>query len=65
VKYVLDTNIVTRLLSGDERVLAHLVEVDPSDVGIPLLVATLVTHDAALQDGAIEGLVVEDWFSVP
>lgn len=38
MKYVLDTNIVTRLLSGDERVLAHLVDVDPSDVGIPLLV---------------------------
>jgi tRNA(fMet)-specific endonuclease VapC len=37
VKYVLDTNIVTRLLSGDERVLAHLVNVDPSDIGIPLL----------------------------
>ncbi|RYZ08014.1 MAG: hypothetical protein EOO73_09975 [Myxococcales bacterium] len=38
MKYVLDTNIVTRLLSGDERVLAHLVDLDPSDVGIPLLV---------------------------
>lgn len=133
MKYVLDTNIVTRLLSGDERVLAHLVDVDPSDVGIPLLVlaellfgaeksarrdenreriqrlteslrmleiglavvrrysvvradverrgrrksdfdlviactalehgATLVTHDAALQDGTIDGLVVEDWLS--
>ncbi len=23
--------------------------------------ATLVTHDAALKDGAIGGLVVEDW----
>ena len=35
MKYVLDANVVTRLL--------------------------LVTHDAALQDGAIGGLVVEDW----
>ena len=135
MKYVLDTNIVTRLLGGDERVLAHLVDVDPSDVGIPLLVlaellfgaeksvrrdenrqriqwlteslrmlplglavvrryavvradverrgqrksdfdlmiactalehgATLVTHDTALKDGAIDGLVVEDWLSAP
>jgi tRNA(fMet)-specific endonuclease VapC len=131
VKYVLDTNIVTRLLKGDERVLGHLVDVEPSDVGIPLLVlaellfgaeksvrkeqngarikqmtetfpmlplglavvrryaaeraqlerigrkksdfdliiactaieheATLVTNDGALKDGAIGGLVVEDW----
>jgi tRNA(fMet)-specific endonuclease VapC len=135
VKYVLDTNVVVRLLAGDEGVLTHLSDVDPSDVGIPLLVlaellfgaersarrdenreriqrlterlgmlplglavvrryaivranverrgrrksdfdlmiactalehdATLVTHDAALKDGAIEGLAVEDWFSVP
>jgi tRNA(fMet)-specific endonuclease VapC len=133
VKYVLDTNIVVRLLAGEERVLAHLSDVDSSDVGIPLLVlaellfgaeksarrhenreriqrlteslrllplglaiarryalvradverrgraksdfdlmiactaleqgATLVTNDAALNDGAIEGLVVEDWLS--
>jgi len=133
VKYVLDTNVVARLLDGDERVLAHLGDVDPSDVGIPLLVlaellfgaeksarrdenrarvqrlteslrmvqlglaivrryavvraeverrgrsksdfdlmiactalehgATLVTHDAALKDGSIDGLVVEDWLS--
>ena len=131
MKYVLDTNIVTRLLKGDERVLGHLSDVVPSDVGIPLLVlaellfgaaksdrkeqnaarikqmsesvpmlplglavvrryaaeraqlersgrkksdfdlmiactaieheATLVTHDGALKDGAIGGLVVEDW----
>lgn len=131
MKYVLDTNIVARLLDGDERVLARLAGVEPSDVGIPLLVlaellfgaeksarrepnrarvrrltetlpmlpvglavvdryavvrahvervgrpksdfdlviactaleqqATLVTHDAALKDGTIEGLVVEDW----
>jgi predicted nucleic acid-binding protein len=27
--------------------------------------ATLVTHDAALKDGAIEGLAVEDWLSAP
>jgi len=53
VKYVLDTNIVTRLLKGDERVLGHLADVEPS--------ATLVTHDGALKDGAIGGLVVEDW----
>jgi len=131
VKYILDTNVVARLLDGDERVLAHLAEVDPRDVGIPLLVvaelffgaeksarreqnrarvqrltetfpllplglaivrryaavradveargrrksdfdlmiactaleheAILVTNDAALKDGAIASLVVEDW----
>ena len=38
MKYVLDTNIVTRLLKGDERVLGHLTDVEPRDVGIPLLV---------------------------
>lgn len=38
MKYVLDTNIVTRLLKGDERVFSHLADVEPSDVGIPLLV---------------------------
>jgi predicted nucleic acid-binding protein len=38
VKYVLDANIVTCLLKGDERVLGHLAHVEPSDVGIPLLV---------------------------
>lgn len=133
MKYVLDTNIVARLLDGDERVLNRLAGVDPSDVGIPLLVlaellfgaeksarreqnrarvrrltetlpmlqvglavvdryaivraqvervgrpksdfdlviactaleqgATLVTHDAALKDGTIDGLVVEDWLA--
>jgi predicted nucleic acid-binding protein len=30
VKYVLDTNIVVRLLAGEERVLAHLSDVDSS-----------------------------------
>lgn len=39
MKYVLDTSIVARPLRGDERVLAHL-DVDPSDVGIPLLTRT-------------------------
>ena len=34
MKYVLDTNIVTRLLKGDERVLSHLADVEPSDVGM-------------------------------
>lgn len=38
MKYILDTNIVARLLDGDERVLQHLVDVEPSDVGISLLV---------------------------
>ncbi|HMR09988.1 MAG TPA: type II toxin-antitoxin system VapC family toxin [Polyangiaceae bacterium] len=131
MKYVVDTNIVARILDGDARVLGHLAHVEPSDVGIPLLVvaellfgaeksarreqnqarvqrltetfpmlplglavvrryavvraaverlgrpksdfdlmiactalehcATLVTHDTALKDGAIEGLVFEDW----
>jgi predicted nucleic acid-binding protein len=27
--------------------------------------ATLVTHDAALLDGAIDGLLVEDWLRAP
>jgi predicted nucleic acid-binding protein len=131
VKYVLDTNVVVRLLDGDERVLARLADVDPRDVGISLLVvaellfgadkssrreqnrsrvraltetfpvlpmglaivrryavvradiedrgrpksdfdlmiactalehdAILVTNDAALKDGTIKALVVEDW----
>jgi tRNA(fMet)-specific endonuclease VapC len=38
VKYVLDTNIVARLLDGDDSVLNRLARVEPSDVGIPLLV---------------------------
>jgi predicted nucleic acid-binding protein len=38
VKYVLDTDIVTRLPKGDERVLSHLTDVEPRNVGIPLLV---------------------------
>ena len=38
MKYVLDTNIVARLLDADERVLGHVSDVDPSEVGIPLLV---------------------------
>lgn len=131
MKYVLDTNVVSRVLDGDERALGALAAVEPQDVGIPLLVlaellfgaeksarreenrkrveamtqrfpvlpmslslveryaavraaverlgrrksdfdlviactalehgAVLVTNDAALKDGAIEGLVVEDW----
>ena len=131
MKYVLDTNVVSRVLDGDERVLLPLAEVESRDVGIPLLVlaellfgaeksgrrdenrkriqviteqfpmlpmglaivrryaavradverhgrrksdfdlviactalehgAVLVTNDAALKDGAIDGLVVEDW----
>ena len=134
MKYVLDTNVVARLLDGDERVLAHLSDIEPDEVGIPLLVlaellfgaeksarreqnrariqhlteklpmlhlspaiarryavvradverrgrrksdfdlmiactalehgATLVTNDAALKDGAIDGLPVEDWIAV-
>jgi tRNA(fMet)-specific endonuclease VapC len=133
VKYVLDTNVVSRVLDGDERVLGPLAAVEPHDVGIPMLVlaellfgaeksgrreenrrrvqvvterfpvlpiglaiaeryaavraeverhgrrksdfdlviactaleqgAVLVTNDAALKDGAIVGLVVEDWLS--
>jgi tRNA(fMet)-specific endonuclease VapC len=38
VRYVLDTNIVARLLDGDERVLHRLVDLEPGDVGISLLV---------------------------
>jgi hypothetical protein len=36
VKYVLDTNVVARLLDGDESILGRLGDVDPTDVGIPL-----------------------------
>ncbi len=131
MKYVLDTNVVVRVLGGDQRALERLRGVEPADVGIPLVVlaelwfgaekstrrqenqarvqrltehfkvvvpgpaiakryaviraavervgrrksdfdpliactalehaATLVTNDAALKDGDIEGLVVEDW----
>ena len=38
MKCVLDTNIVTRLLKGDESVLNHLADVEPNDVDISLLV---------------------------
>ena len=38
MKYVLDTNVVSRVLDGDERVLGTLGAVEPHDVGIPLLV---------------------------
>lgn len=38
MKYILDTNIVARLLDGDERVLEYLNNIEPSDVGIPILV---------------------------
>jgi hypothetical protein len=31
VKCVLDTNVVTRVLKGDQRVLSHLADVEPSD----------------------------------
>ena len=135
MRYVLDTNVVARLLDGDKRVTARLEDVSTDDVGIPLVVfaellfgaeksarrdanlarlerfatdvqvlpfdqplaaryasvraaterggrpksdfdlvvastaiehgATLVTHDGALQDGAIPGLVVEDWLAEP
>jgi predicted nucleic acid-binding protein len=80
VKYVLDTNVVSRVLDGDERVLGPLGAVEPHDVGnierrgrrksdFDLVIAcpaiehraALVTNDAALKDGTIDGLVVEDW----
>jgi predicted nucleic acid-binding protein len=38
VKYVLDTNVVSRVLDGDERALGALAAVEPQEVGIPLLV---------------------------
>lgn len=38
MKYVLGTNVVARLLDGEKRVLRHLVDVEPRDVGIPLVV---------------------------
>ena len=133
MRYVLDTNVVARLLDGDERVTARLADVSTDDVGMPLVVlaellfgaeksarrdanlarlerfaagvqvlpfdrvlaarygavraaverggrpksdfdlvvactalehgATLVTHDGALKDGSVPGLVVDDWLS--
>jgi len=38
VKYVLDTNVISRVLDGDERALGALAAAEPQDVGIPLLV---------------------------
>jgi tRNA(fMet)-specific endonuclease VapC len=133
VKYVLDTNVVARLLDNDARVAPRFAAVATVSVGMPLVVlaevlfgveksarrehnrarlqrfaagvrvlpfdvavaaryaavraeverkglaktdfdlviactalehgATLITNDAALKDGAIEGLVVEDWLA--
>ena len=48
MKYVLDTNIVTRLLDGEERVLSHLTDALEQN-------ATLLTHDASLKDGELVG----------
>ncbi|HET7538567.1 MAG TPA: PIN domain-containing protein [Polyangiaceae bacterium] len=131
MKYVLDTNIVARLLEGDPRVVPRVAGLGVSSLGIPLVVlaellfgveksarreanrarlelfaagvrvlpfdlalatryatvradlerkgrpktdfdlvvactalehgATLVTNDGGLKDGAIDGLLVEDW----
>jgi len=133
VKYVLDTNVVARLLDNDARVAPRFAAVATDSVGMPLVVlaellfgvekssrreqnrtrlerfaagvrvlpfdvavaaryaavraeverkgrsktdfdlviactalehgATLITNDAALKDGAIEGLGVEDWLA--
>jgi tRNA(fMet)-specific endonuclease VapC len=133
VKYVLDTNVVARLLDNDARVALQFAAVAADSVGMPLVVlaellfgveksarreqnrarlqrfaagvrvlpfdvavaaryaavraeverkgrsktdfdlviactalehgATLITNDAALKDGAIQNLVVEDWLS--
>ncbi|HEV3193372.1 MAG TPA: PIN domain-containing protein [Polyangiaceae bacterium] len=38
MKYVLDTNVVARLLDGDKRVTQRLAAVATDDVGIPLVV---------------------------
>ena len=48
MKYVVDTNIVARILDGDARVLGHLAHVEPSDV---LLVA------APLPESSLDRLV--------
>ena len=133
MKYVVDTNVVARLLDNDARVAPRFATVAADSVGMPLVVlaellfgvekssrreqnrarlqrfvagvrvlpfdvavaaryaavraeverkgrsktdfdlviactalehsATLITNDAALKDGAIEGLVVEDWLA--
>ena len=54
MRYVLDTNIVARLLVQDPRVAGRLDACESDD-------ATLITNDSALKDGEIEGLKVEDW----
>lgn len=133
MKYVLDTNIVSRLLDRDPRVIDRLGGVDAADLGLPIVVLTellfgaaksgrpaanrarieafasrvtllpltvaiaeryasvrlaaerrgrpksdfdlviactaleqgavLLTHDDALKDGTIDGLVVDDWIA--
>ena len=133
MKYVLDTNVVARLLDNDDRVATRFAKVATDSVGMPLVVlaellfgvekssrreqnrarlqrfaagvhvlpfdaalaaryavvraaverkgrsktdfdlviactalehgATLITHDAALKDGTIENLAVEDWLA--
>jgi predicted nucleic acid-binding protein len=66
-QYVLDTNIVARLLDRDPRVAARMATVDTDDFDLVIActalehAAALITNDGSLKDGAIEGLVVEDW----
>ena len=119
MKYVVDTNVVARLLDNDARVAPRFATVAADSVGMPLVVlaellfgvekssrreqnrarlqrfvavdcvraelerkgrsktdfdlviactalehgATLITNDAALKDGAIGDLLVEDWLA--
>ena len=58
---------MARLLDGEERVLSHLTDVEPSDVGIPLLVVAELLFGAeksarSEQNRArIERLMANQW----
>jgi hypothetical protein len=56
VKYVLDTNVVSRVLDGDERVLGALSAAEPQDVGIPLLVLAELLFGAESRRAAVTAL---------
>lgn len=55
MRYLLDANIVARLLDGDFDLVVACTALEHR--------AVRVTHDGGLKDGAVPGLVVEDWLS--
>jgi predicted nucleic acid-binding protein len=63
VRYVLDTNVVARLLDGDERVTARLADVSTDDVGMPLVALAELLFGAEKSARSVPGLVVDDWLS--